>query len=440
MRKKDALYLKEKIKSSCDLANKGKSSLVSHYTNGIFNDFIFFDHGKGSKIYDIDGNEYIDCTMALGPLILGHAHEKVVDAAIDAISKGSVHGLGNEYEVKYAQLLVESIPEAEVVTFTNSGTEATMHAIKLARAYTGKDKIAKFEGHYHGTHEFLQISGRTAKYGPVESPISVADYAGIPDYAVNDTFTFSMNQNETYERIRKHKDELAAVIVEPLPIFAPLDYKEFLIGLREVTRECGVLLIFDEVVTGFRLTFGGAREYYNIIPDISTYGKIIGGGFPAGAIVGKKKFFKPAYFDNFNIGKKSVFITGTFSGNPVTCAAGIATIEYLRDNKQVYEVMENNVKYICKRIEEHAVNINYPLQTKYAASLFVPYFFKNEINKPRDTNWAHNIAQYDNLRKQMLKNGVALSDIGVVFLSAAHNEEDCERIVDAFNKSISELY
>ncbi len=440
MRRKDALYLKEKNKSSYELAQRGKQSLIAHYTAGIFSDFIFYDYGKGSKIYDIDGNEYIDCASGLGPLILGHAPDVVTEAAVEAISKGSVHGLGNGYEVKFAELLVESIPEAEVVTFTNSGTEATMHAIKLARACTGKVKIAKFEGHYHGTHEFAQISGRTAKYGPVESPQSVPDYAGIPNFVVDDTITLSMNQAESYDIIRQNKDELAAVIVEPLPIAAPLDYKEFLVGLREVTEECGVLLIFDEVVTGFRLSFGGAREYYNIIPDLATYGKIIGGGFPVGAIIGKRKFFKPAYFDGFNLGKKSVFITGTFSGNPVTCAAGIATIEYLRDNKQLYEQMSNNVKYICENIEAHASEIKFPLQTKSCCSIFVPYFFNEEINKPRDTKWTYNIGQYDNFRKYMAKNGVALGDIGIIFLSAAHDKEDCKKIVEAFNKSIDEIY
>lgn len=440
MRRKDALYLIEKIKSSYDLTQRGKQSLIAHYTAGILSDFMFFDHGKGSKIYDIDGNEYIDCASGLGPLILGNAHDVVTEAAVEAISKGSVHGLGNKYEVKFAELLVESIPEAEVVTFTNSGTEATMHAIKLARAYTGKAGIAKFEGHYHGTHEFAQISGRTAKYGPVESPNSIPDYAGIPDYVVGDTITLSMNQVESYDIIRKHKNELAAVIVEPLPIFAPLDYKDFLMGLREVTKECEVLLIFDEVVTGFRLSFGGAREYYNIIPDISTYGKIIGGGFPVGAIIGKREFFKPVYFDGFNIGKKSVFITGTFSGNPVTCAAGMATIEYLRDNKHLYNQMTKNVNYICKNIEAHAAEINYPFQTKSCCSIFVPYFFNNEINKPRDINWTYNVGQFNELRKYMLINGVALGDIGIIFLSAAHDEEDCKKIVEAFNKSIDEMY
>ncbi|BCJ94401.1 glutamate-1-semialdehyde 2,1-aminomutase [Anaerocolumna cellulosilytica] len=440
MRKKDALYLKEKIKSSYNLAETGKQFLIAHYTAGIFNDFVFFDHGKGSKMYDIDGNEYIDCAGGIGPLILGHSHEAVVNAATEAIEKGCLHGLGNEYEVRFAELLVESIPQAEVVTFTNSGTEATMHAIKLARAYTGKEKIAKFEGHYHGTHEFAQISGRTAKYGPVERPESVADYAGIPEYAVDGTITLSMNQKESFDIIRQYKDELAAVIVEPLPMYAPLDYKVFLKGLREVTEECGVLLIFDEVVTGFRLAFGGAREYFNIIPDLATYGKIIGGGFPAGAIVGTKKFFKPAYFDGFNIGRKSVFFTGTFSGNPVTCAAGIAVIEYLRDHKYLYEQMNQNVLYICNQIEAHANEIGYPLQTKSACSLFVPYFFKEEINKPRDTNWTNNIGQYDTLRKHMLKHGVSLSDIGVVFVTAAHSREDCDSIVKAFNQSIDEMY
>lgn len=440
MKKKDLEYLSDKIKTSYEWTKRGEQSLVSHYTTGYFSDYIFFDYGKGSKVYDVDGNEFIDCSMARGTLILGHAHPNVIDAASNAIKKGSMHNLGNESEIRLAELLVESIPEAEIATFLNSGTEATLYSIKLARAYTNKEKIAKFEGHYHGNHEYAYISGRAAVHGDVKAPLSVPDYGGVPDYITDNVVTLSMNCPESLEIIKEKAEELAAVIVEPMPWHCPLDYKEFLKDLREVTKNNNVLLIFDEVMTGFRLGLGGASEYYGIVPDIAAYGCIIGGGFPVGAIVGKKEMFGSLYYDGFTMGRKKAFFTGTFSGNPTTCAAGAAVIEYLKDHKDIYADMERKTQHIRKGISEKAAKIGFPFQTRGAASFFVPYFFNDKIEEPRDARWAYNIEQFTVFRKHMLKNGINLADMGVVFISAAYSEEDCEKIIEAAGKSLEEMY
>lgn len=439
MKKSDRQKLHNKLKTSYELTERGKKVLMSHYTTGHFTDFLFFERGKGAKIYDPDGNEYIDHAMGIGPLILGHCHPVIENAVIETIKKGTVHGIGHEMEIQLAEKLVEAIPCADAVTFTNSGTEATMHAIKCARAYTGKEKIAKFEGHYHGTHDYAQISGRTSTKGPIEDPISVADFGGIPKSVVDNVITLCMGQPESLTKIREHKDELAAVIIEPVPLYFPVDYRDYLRELREVTRESNVLLIFDEVVTGFRLGYGGAQEYFGIIPDLATFGKAIGGGFPVGAIAGPRDIMNTFKFANYDVANRKVYTTGTFSGNPVTCAAGIATIDYLEHNPDVYREMEEKVEYITTEVQKYADQIDFPLQFKSMSSYFVPYFFKDEINTPRDTDWTINLAKYNILRKHMLKNGVNLADVGALYVSVAHTQEDCDRTIEAFKCSLDEL-
>lgn len=439
MKKKDKEWLREKLKTTYELTERGKKTLLSHYTTGHFDDFLFFKHGSGSKIYDPDGNEYVDHAMALGPLILGHCPPVVVEASIKAIQKGSVHGIGHEYEIEFAELMAEAVPCAERVLFTNSGTEATMHALKCARAYTGKDKIAKFEGHYHGTHDYAQISGRLSTAGPAHDPESTPDYAGIPKCVLDNVLTLSMDQPETFEKLRRNREQLAAVIVEPVPLYCPLDSGDFLRELREVTKECNIVLIFDEVVTGFRIGYGGAQEYYGILPDIATYGKIIGGGFPVGAVAGKNEYMRCFDFKEDLRSRKKVFTTGTFGGNPVTCAAGIATLRFLRDNRHVYGEMEAKALRIKTEVEEYAQEIGFPLQIKGMGSYFVPYFFLDEIKKSRDTRWSSNISQFNILRKHMLLHGVNLAEIGTLFLSTAHSDEDCDKTIAAFKKSLDEL-
>ncbi|MGZ7443461.1 aspartate aminotransferase family protein [Paenibacillus sp. TH7-28] len=440
MKKKDRLMMREKMKSSYEFADRGKKVLLSHYTTGFFDEFLFFDHGKGSKIYDPDGNEYLDFSMALGPLIHGHANPAIEEAVIRAVQKGTLHGLGHLDEIRYAEMMTEALGSVDMITFTNSGTEATMFALKCARAYTGKLKIAKFEGHYHGTHDYAQISGRTSTAGTLEAPESVTEYGGIPKETVDQVITLSFNHPSAIDTIRRHKDELAAVIVEPIPLFCPIDATDFLHKLREVTAECGVVLIFDEVVTGFRFCYGGMKEFLNIEADISTYGKIIAGGLPVGAVGGKREFISLFRFDNeHETNRKRISSTGTFSGNPITCAAGIANLEQLKQDPGIYQRMERQARWIKQEVEDYADLVGYPLQLLTRGSIMVPYFFKGEVKHTRDTNWKSNSISFNFLRKHMLKNGVNLPEIGVMFLSGAHTDEDCETVVAAFKQSIYEL-
>ncbi len=439
MKSNDREFLKQKLKLSSELLERGKKSLLSHYTNGNFNEFVFFDHGKGSKVYDVDGNEYIDYAMGLGPLILGHAHPDIVKAASKAARAGAVHGFGNPYEVKFAELLVEAVPGIDKVTFTNSGTEATMQAIKCARAITNRKLIGKFEGNYHGTHDYAQISGRNSTAGSIEDPKSVSDFGGIPKEIVDSVITLSMNVEETFDKIERYKDELSCIILEPLPLMCPLVMKDFIIQLREVTKKYGILLIFDEVITGFRLGYGGAIEYFGVVPDLVTYGKIIGGGFPVGAVAGPEEYMKVLRFDKITDGKNKVYLTGTFSGNPVTCAAGIATLEYLKNNKNVYKEMEDKTLYLRNKMEEAARELNYTFKTLGKGSFFVSYFHNDEITNTRESKWKSTMQSFMVLRRHMIKNGIMFSDTGSYFLSSEHTYEDCDKTVEVFSETIKEL-
>ncbi len=439
MKKADKILIKQKLKESAQMVEKGKSFLYSHYTTGYYDDFFLVHHGKGSRIFDIDGNEYIDFTMALGPLILGHAHPAVVKAICEAAQDGGVHSFGEPNEIRFAEIMVDAVPCADGVTFCNSGTEATMFAIKMARAYTKKVKIGKFEGCYHGTHDYAQISSRFASAGPVEAPSSVADFGGIPQAVVDNVLTFTLNQPETFDRILKFKDDLAAIIVEPIPLICPLVFKDFLLELREVTKKHNILLIFDEVITGFRLGFQGAQGYLNIMPDLATYGKIIGGGLPIGAIAGQREYMETLNLSHRRNIKGKVYITGTFSGNRITCAAGIATLEFLKNNLHLYEEMENRGRYIMSEVEAYAHSINFPFQMKGIASIVVPYFHTNEIRIPRDIRWPTNAGRFDLLRKYMLKYGICLGDSGAILLSTEHTDEDCDFLIEAFKKCLTEM-
>lgn len=440
MKKVDRILIKQKLEKSFQMSERGKKFLYSHYTHGYFKDFFFFNHGKGSKVFDIDENEYIDFAMGLGPLILGHSHPDIVNAIIKSVQEGCVHSFGEPIEFNFAEMMVDAIPCAEGVTFCNSGTEATMHAIKMARAFTKREKIGKFEGCYHGTHDYAQISGRMSNAGLVENPSSTPDYGGIPQFIVDNVVTLSFNQSETFDKILKFKDELAAIIIEPIPLPCPLVVKDFIMEIREITKKAKILLIFDEIITGFRVGYNGAQAYLSVTPDLATYGKIIGGGLPIGAVAGKRKYMEILDLSNLRSFKRNVYITGTFNGNRITCAAGLATLEFLKNNQHLYNEMENKIRTIISEIETYAQSLNFPLQIKGIASLMVPYFHTKEIQTFRDTQWPINLVKYDLLRKLMLKYGISLGEAGALFLSTAHTIEDCKKLVKAFKNCIKDMF
>jgi glutamate-1-semialdehyde-2,1-aminomutase len=435
----------QKLTKSSEILERAKKVLLSPQVTGPFRapkSLAFVKEARGSRIVDFDGNEYVDVTMAYGPLILGHSHPVVVEAVEGAIRNGTVYAIAHEKEVRWAELMVDAIPCAERVAFTNSGTEATMHALKVARARTGKDRIAKFEGGYHGIHDYAQVSSILAtQMGSLEDPESVPDTPGIPSAAVEQVLTLSYQQPASLDKIRKHRDELAAVIVEPVPSSFPVDMSDFLRELREVTRDCGVPLIFDEVISGFRLGFGGAQERFGITPDIATYGKVMGGGFPAGAIAGSVDMLQPLITsgDALRDLEEKVLIIGTFSGNPVSASAGSAVIEYLRDHPEVYTHIDGLADRIKREVHAYCTNEGLPFRLIGLGSWFLPHFVEGEPKNARDLRGLDNLLRGEILGNYMRYHGVYMPDLHTVFTSAVHTEEDGDRIVEAFKNSLRDM-
>jgi len=435
----------DKLQNSIKILERAKKVLISPTVTGPFRApkaVVFVKEAKGSRIKDMDGNEYVDITMAYGPLILGHSHPVVTAAIGKAYTNGTVYDIAHEAEVKMAELMVDAIPCAERVTFCNSGTEATMHAMRIARACKGKDKIAKFEGGYHGVHDYALVSGiLSTPTGPPENPDSVPDNPGIPSAVVDQMITLTFNHQESLEKIRKHKDELAAVIIEPVPSMFLVDMKDFLTQLREVTKECGILLIFDEVISGFRLAYGGAQEYFGIVPDMATYGKIIGGGLPVGAVAGSVEAMSPVITtgDPLQDMAEKLLTVGTFSGNPLTMAAGIATVEYLRDNPGVYDHINGMADRIKTEVNQFARENEFGQKLLGLGSWFIPHFIYNDPESPRDLRDIESLIKQEILCQHMRYHGVYLPDLHTGFISAVHTDEDADKIIEVFKTSLVEM-
>ena len=289
--------------------------------------------GKGSRVWDVSGNEYVDWLMGSGPMLLGHAHPHVVEAVIKAVEQGSTFFANNDKAVMLAEQLVEAVPCADKVRFTTSGTDACFQAMRIARAFTGKEKVLKFEGGYHGSSDYALMSVTPST--SLEFPQSEANSGGIPKAIADLMLIAPFNDLTTTETIiQAHHEEIAAVIVEPLQrIIAPLP--GFLQGLRDITSRYNIPLIFDEVVTSFRLSYGGAQEFYGVTPDLCSVGKIMGGGYPLAAVLGRADIM--SVYDRGEVGSDTfVSQVGTLNGNPVACAAGLATLEVLRKDADAY--------------------------------------------------------------------------------------------------------
>jgi glutamate-1-semialdehyde-2,1-aminomutase len=436
----------EKIPNSNEILKRAKNTLLSSFVTGPYRfpaNVIFVDRGKGSKVWDVDGNEYLDMTMGYGPLILGHAPEVTIEASLKAIAKGTTYAIASEPEVEMAELMREAIPCAERVTFCNSGTEATMQAIKIARATTGRSKIASFEGGYHGVHDLALVgSPITAGAGPHDAPESTTDCDGIPQNVTDNVLKLAFDCDESFARIRRHKDELAAVIIEPVPSGYPVNMQDFLRKLRDVTRECGVLLIFDEVITGFRCAYGGGQEKYGIVPDIATYGKIIGGGFPAGAVAGSVAAMK-SYISSGDIVQDSidrkVFSVGTFSGNPITMSAGAATLRHLRDNPEIYSKMDKLTADTKAELNQWCVENGIAAKMIGENSWFMPYMGDAPFNHYRDgkdDNHTLRNVVYSNYMRHF---GVYIPDLHTIFFSDAHTQADAALFVKTSKEALMSM-
>lgn len=390
---------------------------------------IFIKKGSGSRIWDADGNEYIDYCCSWGPLILGHANDKVVKAISNTAANGTSFGAPTELENELAELILTFNKYIEKIRFVSSGTEAVMSAIRLARGYTKRNKILKFEGCYHGHSDSLLVKAGSGlvTFGETSS-------AGVPKSFVDETIVVSLDNEEAVkEAFAKFKNEIACVIIEPIPANNGLllQRKEFLEFLRKICTENGTLLLFDEVISGFRVAFCGAAGYYNIQPDIITYGKIIGGGMPVGAYGASKEIMSCISPDG------NVYQAGTLSGNPVAMAAGIAQLkECLKPD--FYIELERKTKLLIQTIIEKFQPKNFPFKIHQIGSIFWIAFSNQEhIRKAEDID-SESMKYFRILHAELLKNGIYLGPSGyeVGFVSEAHSEEDILKTAEAFVKAL----
>jgi len=396
----------------------------------------YIKEARGSKVWDVDGNEYIDLWMAHYEAILGHSPEIIVNEVSRILSKGMHWGLVNEYQVELAELICQVVPSAEKVRFCCSGTEATMYAVRLARAFTGKSVILKVEGGWHGANTDLSVA--------IHSPYEEKESAGLLPEVSQYTKSVPFNDVEGSLRImRQNAENLAAVLIEPVPGqgYVPAE-SGYLEALREEARKLDALLIFDEVIDGFRLSLGGAQEKYGIIPDLTTLGKILGGGMPIGAVVGKKDILDLS--DPTRVNSKWVLAGGgTFSANPLSMAAGIRMITYLKENADIiYPELDRNGERIRREIEK-AFNDNGVLARGIGdGSLFGLHFpFKEEaeLRSPKDIEELTDLERRDeDLKLRMLRHGVHVWKGGGA-LSTAHSDEDIQSIIEAYRKVAREM-
>ena len=404
-----------------ELFNEAKRYLVGGVNSPVraMKPYPFFTaRGEGARLYDVDGNSYIDYCLAYGPLILGHAHPEVVRAVKRQLELGSAYGTPTELELEFAKRIVKAVPCAEMVRFVNTGTEATMAAIRLARGVTGRKKIVKFEGAFHGAHDYVLV-----KAGSGATTHGVPTSAGIPEETTRNTLLAPFNDEAAVERLFKEQgEEIAAVILEPVIGNAGciLPEEGFLAFLREVTAEAGAMLIFDEVITGFRLRLGGAQEYYGVTPDIATLGKIAGGGLPIGVVAASREVM-----ENFSpVGK--VYQAGTFNGNPLSMSAGLATLRVL-EKGDVYRRLEALGKRIRKGLEEVSQDAGIETRVYGVASMFQMYFTGEEVRDYASALKA-DAELFLRFQREMLLRGIFLppSQYECNFLSCAHGEEEVD--------------
>ena len=389
--------------------------------------------GLGSKIWDVSGNEYIDWLMGSGPMILGHAFPSVIEAVIKAVKDGSTYFATHEKAVELAEMLCEAIPCAEQVRFTVSGTDATFQAMRVCRAFTKKEKILKFEGGYHGSSDYAMMS--VTPDASVEYPQTQANSSGIPKAISDLVLAAPFNDLQTTSQIiEAHKDDIAAVIVEPLQrVIAP--EPGFLQGLRDITKKYSIPLIFDEVVTGFRLSYGGAQQHYGVTPDLACVGKIMGGGYPLAAVTGITDIMSS--YESSTDSEYFVPQTGTLNGNPIACAAGIATLKELQ-NKDNYEKINNTGKQIREFIREASSRHNIPVQICGENQIFGLFFTDRKISNYRD-GLATDSALHARFNSGLLDRGILKAWPQKFYPSAAHSQEDIEVTQQAIEQTFSQL-
>ena len=392
---------------------------------------LFIKKASGPKIIDVDGNEYIDYVGSWGPLILGHAHGEVIKALKNALSNGTSYGAPTEIETQLAKLVIQAVPSIEIVRMVNSGTEAAMSAIRLARGYTRREKIIKFEGCYHGHVDCLLV-----KAGSGASTLGIPDSPGITENLAKLTITLPFNNVEKVkECFQKEGDQIACIILEPIAgnmgVIPP--EKGFLEGLKKITEQYKSILIFDEVMTGFRVAFGGAQQLYGITPDLTCLGKIIGGGLPVGAYGGKKKIM------DYIAPVGPVYQAGTLSGNPLAMTAGVTTLNLISRNG-FYEDIYQKAEYLCSGLKSLAEEKGLPVYFTRVGSMFSVFFTANPVKNYQDAKKS-NLTMFTKYFQNMLNNGIYLapSQFEAGFISSAHTQEDLDKTLNAARKSFKSI-
>ncbi|WP_138752409.1 glutamate-1-semialdehyde 2,1-aminomutase [Paenibacillus sinopodophylli] len=391
---------------------------------------VYMDRGQGSRIFDIDGNSYIDYVASWGPLIMGHAHPEVIDAIKRTAEKGTSFGAPTELETLMAELVCERVPSVDIVRMVNSGTEATMSAIRLARGYTKRNKILKFEGSYHGHSDSLLI-----KAGSGVATLGLPDSPGVPEHVASHTITVPYNDIESVKlAFEKFGEEIACVIVEPVAgnmgVVPPLP--GFLQGLRDITAQYGTVLIFDEVMTGFRVGYSCAQGLYGIKPDLTCFGKVIGGGLPVGAYGGKRELME------LIAPSGPIYQAGTLSGNPLAMAAGFATLSLL--TPQVYERLERQAVRLQLGFETNASKQGIPSTINRVGSMVCPFFTDATVINFESAKTS-DLERFKAYFASMLDLGVSVapSQFEGMFISAVHTDEDIDATIEANRIALSRL-
>ncbi len=420
---------KEAFKEASKVMPGGVNSPVRAFKS-VGMDPIFMERGKGSKIYDIDQNEYIDYVLSYGPLILGHADDQVVERLKSVTELGTSFGAPSTYETKLAELVIERVPSIEIVRMVNSGTEATMSALRLARGYTGRNKILKFEGCYHGHGDSLLI-----KAGSGVATLGLPDSPGVPEGIAKNTITVPYNDLESLRyAFNEFGDDIAGVIIEPVAgnmgVVPP--QPGYLEEIRAITEENGTLLIFDEVMTGFRVGYNCAQGYYNVTPDLTCLGKVIGGGLPVGAYGGKKEIMEQIAPSG------PIYQAGTLSGNPLAMTAGYETLSQL--TPESYQEFERKAERLGEGLSKAAAKYNIPHTVNRAGSM-VGFFFTDEDVINFETASSSNLDHFTHYFKEMLAQGISIppSQFEGLFLSTAHTEHDIDETIAAAEAAFSKL-
>lgn len=391
---------------------------------------LFMERGEGSKIYDIDGNEYIDYVLSWGPLILGHRNPKVIDAIHSVVDRGTSFGASTLEENQLAQLVIDRVPSIEKVRMVSSGTEATLDTLRLARGFTGKNKIIKFEGNYHGHSDSLLI-----KAGSGVATLGLPDSPGVPEGTAKNTITVPYNDLEAVQyAFDQFGDDIAAVIVEPVAgnmgVVPPVE--GFLQGLRKITTDNQALLIFDEVMTGFRVGYHCAQGYFNVTPDLTCLGKVIGGGLPVGAFGGKKEIMDHIAPNG------EIYQAGTLSGNPLAMTSGYMTLSQLTPESYDYfntlgDMLEEGLKATFKKY-------NVPIVINRAGSMIGFFLNEGPVTNFKQANQS-DLTMFSHMYRELAKEGIFLppSQFEGMFLSTSHTKEDIQKTLDAFDIALSRI-